>query len=385
MCNTITVNELDNNIGEELVAVFIAATRAYQTDDFNVDVQENDILSLDSNLLEILLKDRTTGKNIMWCTDDYAELGKGYSFKDEIKPELITGSNGDVIRPRSVKSKEEQQSRTRDKAEVMTPTWICNKMNNLADEAWFGHKDAFNVENGNDWTSTLKKVEFPNPKEKGLKTWTDYIASKRMEITCGEAPYLVSRYDAVTGEAIPIDRRIGLLDRKLRIVNERVRNMKYRKRTKNRWFKLAKTAMQSIYGFEWQGDNVLLARENLLFTLIDYFKYKFDGDMMPLEWLEEFAEIISWNIWQMDGIKCVVPESCHKEEPIFEHPSLFDTKAYTVTAEKKAIKNQEVADSGELPDCEGCVKEDVQKHNGIYCKIKNWSTGKEFEYRELMK
>lgn len=44
--------------------------------------------------------------------------------------------------------------------------------------------------------------------------------SKRLEITCGEAPYIVSRYDAATGEIIPIERRIGILDRKLRVVNE---------------------------------------------------------------------------------------------------------------------------------------------------------------------
>ncbi len=35
-----------------------------------------------------------------------------------------------------------------------------------------------------------------------------------------EAPYLVSRYDASTGEFIEVHKRIGMLDRKLRIVNE---------------------------------------------------------------------------------------------------------------------------------------------------------------------
>ena len=34
------------------------------------------------------------------------------------------------------------------------------------------------------------------------------------------SPYLVSRYDTTTGESIPIYKRIGLLDRKLRIINE---------------------------------------------------------------------------------------------------------------------------------------------------------------------
>ncbi len=54
------------------------------------------------------------------------------------------------------------------------------------------------------------------------RVWEDYIDSKRLEITYGEAPYLVSRYDASTGEMIDIHKRIGILDRKLRVVNENV-------------------------------------------------------------------------------------------------------------------------------------------------------------------
>ncbi|MEE3499435.1 MAG: restriction endonuclease subunit M, partial [Ruminococcus bromii] len=52
------------------------------------------------------------------------------------------------------------------------------------------------------------------------KSWQDYIKDTRLEMTCGEAPYLVSRYDAITGEDIAVSDRIGLLDRKLRIVGE---------------------------------------------------------------------------------------------------------------------------------------------------------------------
>ena len=47
-----------------------------------------------------------------------------------------------------------------------------------------------------------------------------YVISKRIEITCGEAPYLVSRYDTVTGKKIDVVDRVGLLDRKLRVINE---------------------------------------------------------------------------------------------------------------------------------------------------------------------
>lgn len=33
------------------------------------------------------------------------------------------------------------------KAEVFTPAWLCNLMNNHCDEDWFGRSDVFNVEN----------------------------------------------------------------------------------------------------------------------------------------------------------------------------------------------------------------------------------------------
>ena len=105
-------------------------------------------------------------------------------------------------------------------AEVFTPSWICNAQNNLIDEAWFGRKDVFNRElttpdGQHTWKVNEAKITFPEG-----KTWKDYVHDIRMEITCGEAPYLVSRYDTTTGCFIPVDRRIGLLDRKLRIISE---------------------------------------------------------------------------------------------------------------------------------------------------------------------
>ena len=146
-------------------------------------------------LLQVLLQDKSTKKNIIWATDAYAELGAGYDDKNIITPELL--SEEFVLQPRISKSLEEQQARTRKKAEVMTPVWLCNKMNNYADEQWFGRKDVFNHENeDNTWTVTEGKIDF------GKKSWKKYVDSRRLEITCGEAPYLVSRYDTTTGELI---------------------------------------------------------------------------------------------------------------------------------------------------------------------------------------
>ena len=56
-----------------------------------IDLLEQELLDHERTLLEILLQDKTTKKNIICATDDYAELGEQYSFKKEILPELVTG------------------------------------------------------------------------------------------------------------------------------------------------------------------------------------------------------------------------------------------------------------------------------------------------------
>lgn len=346
------------------------------------DVQETALAELDKNILLILLKDRSTGKNILWATDDYKDLGIGFAADDEITLPAITGAHGNLIKPRALKSKEEQGVRTRNMAEVFTPLWICNKQNNLADNSWFGRENVFNTENGTDWQATEDKIAFPS--EDGADGWRAYIASKRLEITCGEAPYLASRYDTMTGEIVPLEKRIGLLDRKLRVINERTRNLKDRERAKKRWLELATLAVRSIYGFEWAGDNILLARENLLFTVADYYAAKF-GDALDMEILEHFAEIISWNIWQMDGLKAVVPNSCHdyKKERQAVSPNLFAAKDFSARTLKRSVSPCDV-DEDERQKCQGCLKDNIDLHNGIYCRIKNWSTGKVLLFKDML-
>ena len=319
------------------------------------DIKENDMLKYDRLLLPILLKDHSSKKNIIWATDNYEPLGEGYKFSSHIEVSAITGSNGTIIRPRVNKNKAEQQSRVKDKAEVFTPSWICNKQNNLIDNAWFAtDEDIFNIEIDKIWQPIERPISFPT---KEGKTWQDYVRDIRLEVSCGEAPYLASRYDTITGEFIEIKCRIGLLDRKLRVISENIDN-------KEEWFEWTRIAFQSVYGFEWQGDNLLLARENLLYTLLDYHKAKF-GEIPNKEHIREIAKIISWNIWQMDGLKGVIPNSC-SDHMIITY-NLFGE------ADEAVIK------------CGGCQKNDIKKHNGIYCKIKDWQTGRTLKFVSLLK
>ena len=133
-------------------------------------------------LLPILLMDKTTGKNIIWATDAYEELGPGYDDKNIITAEAITGEF--VLQPRISKTLEAQQARTRKRAEVMTPVWLCNKMNNYLDEQWFGRKDVFNHENeDHTWSVTEGKIDslvgMPNFHAKTAQITIDAIAAAK--------------------------------------------------------------------------------------------------------------------------------------------------------------------------------------------------------------
>ena len=311
----------------------------------SIEIRNRNVLSENySKLLKILLKDHTTNKNILWMTDNYENYGETYSPRHEITVDLITKENEGIIRPRINKSFDEQIKRIRNKAEVFTPSWVCNKQNNQIDEKWFGRNGVFNTEIGICWISSKEKIKFPSD-----KTWKDYVLSNRLEISCGEAPYLVSRYDTTTGKFIELKNRIGMLDRKIRIVSENTE-------LDEDWLVWVKKAFQSTYGFEWQGDNLLLARENLILTFIDYYMDRFSGKKPEISLLLEIAEIVSWNLWQMDGIKFVVPESCH--DNTIPGTDLFGN-----------------VDSIVEP-CDGCKSGKIDKHNGIQCLIKDWKENK---------
>ena len=301
-------------------------------------------------VLNLLLKDKTTKRNIIFATDSYSDKGEDYSFTRQMTTTNLLGLRKMDIQPRILKSQEEQQSRTRKNAEVFTPAWLCNQMNNYLDEEWFGRKDVFNIEKEQDWETVEDKIIFPED-----KTWRDYIYSTRLEITCGEAPFLVSRYDTSTGELIiPPKRRIGLLDRKLRVVNENIES-------ENEWIEWAIKAYQSCYGYEYQGDSLLIARINFLLTFYDYYKERWVRDPSnPL--LRKIANIICWNLWQMDGLQGKVPYYAVEDE--IEQTSLFA-----------------------LPPTEGMLenKEDIRQEANLPCRIFDWRSKESIEFQLLRK
>lgn len=316
-----------------------------------VDILENTLRRHD-DLLGILLIDRTRttsvkSHNILWATDSYVS----HKPTDKIKIEDVTGKNTRLIQPRIAKSKEEQKSRTRDKAEVFTPTNIVEEMNKQIDSC------------SENWPATKDN-------------WRKYIKENRLEITCGEAPFIVNRYNASSGIKVKkVSERKGFLDRKLRIVSENCDD-------KKSWLEWATIAFQCSYGYEWQGDNLLLARENLLYTFIDFWNDKFPSDKINLDRqvsseklkiLEDIATIISWNIFQMDGLKYVVPMSCKSEYKEIAIPPMLALLGEK--PDKKAKKQQ----------CPGCAKNDPHLHNGKYVKIMDWQKHKPIKFVDLLK
>ena len=300
----------------------------------NIDIREDYLLKKD-DLLNILLQDKTTGNNILWATDSYEQKkGKKYAPLAPITSDLVTGKNGKLIQPRALKSITEQLYRTRDKAEVFTPLSIVKQMNDACD---------------------TKRVTKNN--------WKEYVALLKLEITCGEAPYIVSRYDPVSDkqELLPFSERVGFLDNKLSVVSKYCN-------TREEWIKWAKVAFQSSYGYEWQGDSLLIARENLLYTFIDYYQDKFK-ETPSTELQKEIAEIIVWNIFQMDGLKYVIPMSCKTEQATIRGIETLFGKEDDQIIEKQ---------------CEGCEKKIAQNHNGIYVITMDWRENKIIRFVDIV-
>lgn len=275
----------------------------------DVDVNEENILHKSPEILKILLRDRTTGRNIVWATKTYELLGKDFKSSETIKVKSITGKNSMIIRPRVEKLKYEQKERTKGKAEVFTPSWIVKKQTDIIEQ------------------------EFK------YLSLEDYITKTWLEITCGEAPYMVNRYDMITGKLIPLAQRFGFVDRKLRRINDEINDEEV-------WQSLVKKAYQSSYGYEFQGDSLLLARENLFYSFFDYYQEKF-GKQPNLTLQTEIAKIISYNVFQMDGLNCSVPYA----------------------SSHKINQNYQLNLFGELEKTE---ESEIVTTSGTLVKIKNW-------------
>ena len=233
-------------------------------------------------LLEPLLADRTTNTPIVWATNTYADLGFGFLPRDSIRPERILDTPGFVLRPRAAKAFEDRSSRTKSHAEVFTPLPVCRRM--------------------------IGALELPGDA-------AALLDATCLEITCGEAPFLSTRYDPATGTPVPPPDRFGILDRKLRAAATLAAESED-------FPALALRACRSTYGYEFQGDNLLIARINLFMAIVEAFPSP------PIDAvMRKIALVIAANLVQMDGLSGTVPYlpvSVHDgETALFGHDNCF--------------------------------------------------------------
>lgn len=209
-------------------------------------------------LIKILAWDYTRGGNVVWGID-----GDGKSADTEIiltEAKQIFWSGGAGVESRCATSK-----------------LLVRKMNQYLDE------------NGKNW-----------PVQK--QNWREYVDETKLEAACGEAPFVVERFDE-SGMIIPLSERAGFLDRKLDVVGEYCSNQML-------WLVWAKAALCASYGYDIRGDMVIRARRNVLLSFLEHWNEKFPGEVINLEenvsekdlrTLKEIAEVVTWNIFQMDG------------------------------------------------------------------------------------
>lgn len=173
----------------------------------------------------------------------------------------------DLVLCRYKKEKNMQKERTLKNAEVFTPFEIIKQMTSA--------------------------VSYPEDD-------FEFISKVCLEGCCGEAPFLTTRYDTVSGDEIPIENRVGVLDKKIKHIPDNS--------TEKEWVNLVNEALKSTYGFEIQEDSLFIGRMNVLLTTIEHFIDKFYHE--PSESvIEEWANIISYNLFKMDGLTMCLPET----------------------------------------------------------------------------
>lgn len=210
----------------------------------------------DARLLWDILRDHTTGDSIT------GEDGEPLKINDIVGEQPIH-----PIIPRWQKAKEAQAARTRKRAEVYTPSWVVGKMVGAID------------------------TEAP-------MDWREYLRTTWLEITCGEGAYITTRYEMDSGAPIPEPERVGILDRKLRLLREHLSEIGERPSTAD--------VVRTVYGYEYQADSLLIARINALLTIAEHIQLLTGRPINRCE-VESAIGDIARNLWQMDGLTDCIP------------------------------------------------------------------------------
>jgi hypothetical protein len=209
----------------------------------------------------------------------------------EITPEWLMHHFGQ-LRRRCDKPKAEQRARTKRRAEVFTPTSVVAFMNDHAEAA---------------------KCNVP-VEELDTVSWRDRIQLRALDSCCGEGAFTTTLYDPITGEDIPEPERVGILDRKLRLVVEHA-PMSLAPR-------YLLTALRTSYACDIMGDNVILARMNVYLAWLEAYRRAM-GTPPSIAEMNEACEVICGTVMQVDALTGMLPASDLRAViPVYDHDTL---------------------------------------------------------------
>ena len=246
-------------------------------------------------------------RNIVWATQDYEDLG---IHADQQITLDVLNANPSLIAQRTTKARDAQAVRTKKRAEIFTPAWLVNFQNDVVDHAWSAGHEPYDdaIPDASAGIVRPLRPTLPAFDDVSGKAWENYVDRRVLEVACGEAPYLTSRYDATTGELIALGGRVGFFDRKLAAIPISLGD---EAATLN-W---ALRALRATFGFELQGDSLLLARLNLLASF-DEATSALLGRSLVADELTEAAHVIARNVWQMDGLTLKSPSGADVVLPV---------------------------------------------------------------------
>ena len=229
----------------------------------------------------------------------------------EIAPLLRAGLSFDEenVSPHYLRTQSDRKQRAQKQAEVVTPLKLVKMMvDNLVKES---------PEIVNSWQALAK--------------------STVLEPACGETPFITTRYDIETGDIIPLNKRVGFLDRKFAEIDKAVNNEKD-------WLKWAFEAVNSVWGFDADGGSVLIARTNIVNTFADHLQEKWNRTptRKELKWL---ATITQHNYFQ-DDYK-IAFEKLKRADRLPLPKELNDNETYNqaIMANDERVNSQEQIDA----------------------------------------
>lgn len=226
----------------------------------------------DDLILDILLRDKTTGKPLVFPPDQTS--GRPSPF---LGLEDLYGVQSQKDMP--------------DEAEEVQTLCSWNRKLNQLDEVWFQRSGVFNTPTAEGWIPAADPVYFEDPFH-----WKKYV---NQQIYVPDLDWGAALTFAGTSENLPLNERMGQLDRELRLVNENVRSQQ-------EWQKRTSTMLARMLGCAKDPIRLFRARLCVLETCREAFQARF-GHLPSARDEKALAHIVARNLFQSEDELNTVP------------------------------------------------------------------------------